>query len=156
MCVQKRKKVYVFGEGWGELLIKRADRLLELNQATEKPAGAGKTAPRTLLNDLKWPLRWWIKVAKVVSKPETYCWLWIKSKSKGYGYYCDYVSGKQIRVHCKLWELDRKREIPKGMIIHHLCEQRACCNPSHLRLRSPEKHTRDHMEKRKRVPSCDD
>ena len=74
-------------------------------------------------------LGFWSKVDR--SDPDG-CWEWQQSTaSHGYGQTWD---GITVRLaHRAAWELTRGR-IPDGMTIDHLCRNRRCCNPAHLRL----------------------
>jgi hypothetical protein len=63
------------------------------------------------------------------------CWPWVgKSKSNGYG-----IIGLGSRAEGKMvsnrvvWTLTHG-EIPKGLVVRHLCHNRLCCNPKHLAL----------------------
>ena len=54
------------------------------------------------------------------------------SDSSGYGTIM--VEGKLQRVHRLSWEFHNHKKIPKGMVIDHICFNRKCINPAHLRL----------------------
>jgi len=60
------------------------------------------------------------------------CWDWLASKNpKGYG---------QVRHDEKTWQAHRLvwtalvGPIPDGMVVDHMCRNRGCVNPDHLRL----------------------
>lgn len=58
------------------------------------------------------------------------CWPWKLSKTPaGYGQLSS--RGRQLYAHRVAYEL-ATGPIPKGLVIDHLCRNRACCNPSHL------------------------
>lgn len=58
------------------------------------------------------------------------CWLWTgKTKSNGYGQFT--IDKKYIYVHRFSYEY-HKAFIPEGLVIDHLCRNRACVNPDHL------------------------
>lgn len=85
---------------------------------------AGQTAP---LPRLTAEQRFW----KGVSKTDT-CWEWTAGKnSDGYG--SIYVDGKHTKTHRYSYELVNG-PIPEGMVIDHICHNRGCVNPDHLRL----------------------
>lgn len=61
------------------------------------------------------------------------CWTWQGSHYRnGYGK----IGLAGYRVHRISYELT-KGEIPKGLVIDHLCRVRNCINPSHLEAVSP-------------------
>ena len=79
--------------------------------------------------------RLWQKVNKNGPTPEHRlslgkCWLWLGSQNgKGYGKF--YANGKKQYVHRFSYSL--KKEIPQGYVIDHICRNRSCIRPSHLR-----------------------
>ena len=73
--------------------------------------------------------------------PDTSCWLWQRScGSEGYG---------QVWYEAKLHNAHRAAyiafngEIPKGLIVRHTCDVRACCNPNHLEVGTYQDNTND-------------
>lgn len=60
------------------------------------------------------------------------CWAWTRSKRNGYGQFA--ITSKDVRyAHRYAWE-QTNGPIPEGVMLDHVCGNRACCNPSHLRL----------------------
>lgn len=70
--------------------------------------------------------RFWAKVAKSPG-----CWNWNASKKKGYG--CFYFEKRIHSSHRVAFEI-ANGPIPAGMLIDHICHNRGCVNPNHLRL----------------------
>lgn len=61
----------------------------------------------------------------------TPCWIWTGNRnSSGYGRIKK--QGKMRLVHRLAYELF-VGAVPDGMVLDHLCRQRGCCNPAHLR-----------------------
>ena len=61
------------------------------------------------------------------------CRLWTGARNgNGYGF-CTIARGV-YKVHRVAWVAANDRDIPAGMVIDHLCRQRGCVNPAHLRV----------------------
>lgn len=71
--------------------------------------------------------RFWEKVAW--GDPDE-CWDWVARRSGG-GYGQFRLSGSIVTAHRVAYELE-VGEVPPGLVIDHLCGNRACCNPQHL------------------------
>jgi hypothetical protein len=70
--------------------------------------------------------RFWTKV-DVRGQDE--CWPWLACTQNGYGQFR--VHPKQVKAHRFAYE-HLVGPIPAGMVIDHLCSNRACVNPDHL------------------------
>ena len=68
------------------------------------------------------------------------CWLWYGFvHPAGYGYV--YWNGKMWRVHRLSYETFVE-EIPKGLVVDHLCRVKHCINPKHLEVCTLETNTK--------------
>ncbi len=76
--------------------------------------------------------RFWAKVRK--AGPDE-CWEWLGRKWRGYGTIrAGGENGhRRIRAHRVAWELARG-SIPEGLCVLHRCDNRGCCNDTHLFL----------------------
>lgn len=80
---------------------------------------------------------------------ETECWIWCKSMgSEGYGRIWINLINSHNMAHRVYWERATGETVPPGFDLHHLCSQRACVNPAHLKPLS----RRDHMAAEGRQP----
>lgn len=71
--------------------------------------------------------RFWPKVEKTEA-----CWIWRGSiTAHGYGQINEGGEGRPLRTHRVAYEMVRG-PIPDGMVLDHLCRNRACVNPDHL------------------------
>jgi hypothetical protein len=78
------------------------------------------------------------------------CWPWIGAKQRaGYGHFRD-SNKKTITASRFAWELVNG-PIPEGMHALHNCDNRACCNPAHIRAGTQRENMFD-MQVRRRNP----
>lgn len=79
--------------------------------------------------------KFWSRVKKTKG-----CWLWCGSVSpRGYGQY--HPSNEQrTSAHRWAWMISRKRQVPKGYFIHHLCHNQLCVRPNHLKAMTAKQH----------------
>lgn len=74
------------------------------------------------------------------------CWFWQGPAELGtYGYLM--VDGKKVRAHRRSYQLFYG-EIPKGVHIHHICNNKMCINPWHLQAVTPKQHGNIHNRKK--------
>ncbi len=60
------------------------------------------------------------------------CWEWNSTRNdQGYGVMR--INGQQVRAHRKAFEIARG-PIPPGMFLDHICRNRGCVRPDHLRI----------------------
>ena len=73
--------------------------------------------------------RFWAKV-DVMEWCPTSCWEWTGCRaSKGYGTFWD--GQRMVQAHRYSYSLFHG-EVPRGLVVDHLCRNRVCVNPSHL------------------------
>lgn len=59
------------------------------------------------------------------------CWPWVGHLEDGYGRLRVGPNGERKPAHRFSYELVYG-EVPDGLVMDHLCRNRACCNPQHL------------------------
>ena len=68
---------------------------------------------------------------KIEINKENGCWEWLGCIiASGYGIIS--LKNEEWRIHRLVWTL-LVDEIPDGLVIDHICRNRKCCNPEHLR-----------------------
>jgi len=87
------------------------------------------------------PERFWNKVKQ--STPNN-CWLWVASKTGGYGRFR--IDGKVRKAHRVSWEI-HNGSIPNGLCVLHNCDNPPCVNPGHLWLGTQEENILDMKRK---------
>jgi len=59
------------------------------------------------------------------------CWEW-KAHRNGRGYGTFWTGSSKMLAHRVSWEWSVGKRIPEGLVIDHLCRNKACVNPNHL------------------------
>ncbi len=77
------------------------------------------------------------------------CWEWTKGLAgNGYGYFnMTRNNRKTFHAHRVAWSLHHNREIPKGKLICHHCDNRKCVNPKHLYLGTSSSNNTDTIDR---------
>lgn len=84
---------------------------------------------------------------RVDTSDEQSCWPWrLSLGSHGYGNAWD---GRTVTVAHRLAWILANGAIPDGLTVDHVCHNRRCCNPSHLRLLSNVENATDQGQRQK-------
>ena len=73
------------------------------------------------------------------------CWIWFGAQ-RGVGYGAIKINGRVIDAHRAAYEI-YKGPVPKGALILHTCDNRACVNPDHLVIGDHSQNQRDAMNR---------
>ena len=107
--------------------------------AREDAARPPVVSSRPLSDEIRWLL------SRVEYDTNGGCWLWAGSIGS-YGYGRIERDGRQTGAHRRAWEVFRG-PIPKGLILCHKCDVRACVNPDHIFLGTNKDNTADMWRK---------
>lgn len=77
------------------------------------------------------------------------CWLWNGPFLQS-GYGTTYRQGKRWTAHAYLYS-KLVQKIPKGKVLMHLCSNKACVNPKHLRIGTYSENLNDAYARRERT-----
>lgn len=81
---------------------------------------------------------------KHIYKTDT-CWIWTGSITKKMGYGQFNIDGNTYRSHRVSYEL-YKGQIPKGLLVRHICNNPPCVNPQHLEVGTHQDNVNDKMK----------
>lgn len=82
---------------------------------------------------------------KVEIRGENECWEWVASKRGGYGQFG--LNYTPVGAHRISYVLDRNKGIPVNRVVMHLCDNRSCVNPKHLKIGTQKDNMVDCSEK---------
>lgn len=76
------------------------------------------------------------------------CWHWLGAKHRdGYGVIWDGVTTQKAhRLALRLSGVEPPDRKATGLVVDHLCRNRACCNPAHMRIVSQRTNTLENSE----------
>jgi hypothetical protein len=93
------------------------------------------------------PQDFWMSVR--IGSPDE-CWEWQNAlDADGYGVWS--IQGQQVKTHRYAYELS-KGKIPDSLHVCHSCDNRRCCNPSHLWVGTNDDNHADKRRKGREVP----
>jgi hypothetical protein len=79
--------------------------------------------------------------ARVLRQGHDDCWPWLGAIRNGYG--CIKHQKRVLSSHVVAWSIANNRQPAAGKLILHTCDNRICCNPSHLYEGTAQNNVRD-------------
>lgn len=86
----------------------------------------------------------WSYYNRVLVLRDGLCWPWLAGLVSGYGNFK--VAGRYVGAHRFAWEIENAEELGDRWACHH-CDNRWCCNPSHIYAGNAETNTRDAIDR---------
>lgn len=86
--------------------------------------------------------RFWSRVA--VTPSENDCWPWMASMRNGYG---AIKHDRQVLSCHRVAYVLTHGNVDDGLVIAHKCDNRSCCNPSHLEAITTQKNNADAVDR---------
>ena len=77
-------------------------------------------------------------------RSDSECWTYANLMRDGYGRFRRRGTRKREQAHRVAWELLRG-PIPPGKVLDHMCHNKACVNPSHLRVATSKQNAENRM-----------
>lgn len=90
--------------------------------------------------------------ARVHRREDDQCWPWLGAQRNGYG--CIKHRNKVLSAHVVAWVVATGKQPGPDMLICHTCDNRICCNPSHIYEGSFADNVRDMGQRRVVSPHC--
>ena len=98
---------------------------------TPRRPGARKGNPPTLIQSEWLTDRFVARFHAKTTRHPSGCIEWAASRQpNGYGQF--FAEGHMLKAHRVAWRLAHGRDVAAGMVLDHLCRNRACVNPEHL------------------------
>ena len=82
------------------------------------------------------PIQHHIRICEHGTDCKTCCWIWTAARSRtGYGRTRAECYGQvETYAHRIMWAYHHETSVPEQRIVTHICDNRLCCNPTHLEL----------------------
>lgn len=88
-----------------------------------------------------------LRILQRIKRNSNNCWIWQGPlMSSGYGIIFTSSPKQSFSTHRVMLEAWLDREIRIGMEVHHICENKRCCNPKHMREVTHAEHMKIHWQ----------